>query len=294
MGVFSTIGRLVSMRVAPAFIAYPFFGSLIVGSVLVAPVTASAQDEASIPSHCLAVAQDMERNFFGASVMFASLVQPTVQSVKINFVGHSTFRIESQAGVIVATDFAGNAGYGKPLPTVVTMNHAHSSHFTDNPDPQIPHVLRGWNPQGGPAKHHLEVKDMIIRNVPTDIRRWGHTEPDGNSIFVFEVAGLCIGHLGHLHHQPNDEDYALIGRLDIVMVPVDGSMTMNADSMAAVADRLRSSILLPMHYWQPESLNIFLSELESDFQIDVRRDPGLEVSLRTLPDKPTVIVLPPG
>ena len=44
------------------------------------------------------------------------------------------------------------------------------------------------------------VDDVYIRNVPTDIRNGGAMEADGNSIFIFEVAGLCIGHLGHLHH----------------------------------------------------------------------------------------------
>ena len=64
-----------------------------------------------------------------------------------------------------------------------------------------------------------------MRNVSTDIRvaaRRRHVEPSGNSIFVFEVAGLCIGHLGHLHHEPDAEQYAALGRLDVVMAPVDG------------------------------------------------------------------------
>jgi L-ascorbate metabolism protein UlaG (beta-lactamase superfamily) len=43
---------------------------------------------------------------------------------------------------------------------------------------------------------------------------------DGNSIFIFEVAGLCIGHLGHLHHKLDENHFAAIGRLDIVMVPI--------------------------------------------------------------------------
>ncbi|MEY9138330.1 hypothetical protein ACVIWV_010144 [Bradyrhizobium diazoefficiens] len=30
------------------------------------------------------------------------------------------------------------------------------------------------------------------------------------------VAGLCIGHLGHLHHKLDDSHFAQIGRLDIV------------------------------------------------------------------------------
>ncbi|NIX22805.1 MAG: Zn-dependent hydrolase, partial [Actinobacteria bacterium] len=93
--------------------------------------------------------------------------------------------------------------------------------YTDFPDPAIEHVLRGWNPEGGPAEHDLDVGDVHIRNVPTDIRGWsGLVEPDGNSIFIFEVADLCIGHLGHLHHRLSDADLALIGRLDVVFAPV--------------------------------------------------------------------------
>ena len=47
---------------------------------------------------------------------------------------------------------------------------------------------------------------MLVRNVPTDIRGWGGQaiENYGNSIFVFEAEGLCIGHLGHLHHEPDE------------------------------------------------------------------------------------------
>ena len=63
--------------------------------------------------------------------------------------------------------------YGaNPLPRVVTMNKAHRTHYSDFPDPGIEYVLRGWNPDGGPARHALVVDDVYIRNVPTDIRNW--------------------------------------------------------------------------------------------------------------------------
>ena len=57
---------------------------------------------------------------------------------------------------------------------------------------------------------------------------------DGNSIFIFEVAGLCIGHLGHLHHKLDDSHFAQIGRIDILMVPIDGSYTMSLDGMSEI------------------------------------------------------------
>ena len=133
------------------------------------------------------------------------------------------------------------------------MNRAHSTHYTLNPDPRIKHVLHGWGDKDAPAKHMLAVGDVLVRNVPTDIRRYiydGNSDamvPDGNSIFIFEVAGFCIGHLGHLHHPLDDSHIAAIGRLDVVMVPVDGTYTMSLDGISDIVRRLRSSVVLPMH-----------------------------------------------
>jgi hypothetical protein len=58
---------------------------------------------------------------------------------------------------------------------------------------------------GIPAEHRLDLGDMLVRNVTTDTRGpFGEgAQRDGNSIFIFEAAGLCIGHLGHLHQIPS-------------------------------------------------------------------------------------------
>ena len=103
--------------------------------------------------------------------------------------------------VRIATDY--NSYVRPPVPPdIVTMNHAHSTHYTDSPEPEIKHVLRGWGPTPDqPARHDVTVRDVRVRNVPTNIRDWrGGTERHGNSIFIFEMAKMCIAHLGHLHH----------------------------------------------------------------------------------------------
>ncbi len=215
-------------------------------------------------------------------------------AVEITYITHSTFRLRTPAGVTIATDYAGYAGPG-PAPTVVTMNHAHETHFTAFPDPDIQHVLRGWNPQGGPAVHKLTIADVFIRNVSTDIRSWGGgVEPQGNSIFIFEVADLCIGHLGHLHHKLTAEHLALIGRLDVVFAPVDGGNTLDLPSMIQVLKDLRASLVIPMHFFGSGSLNVFLAGMAEEFDIRVARDPTIRVSLRNLPKQPTVLVLGGG
>jgi len=277
--------------------AWTFLGLLAVSAnafdrsaASLTPIQTQAAPERP-PSNCLAIAEALPR----ATYVNLTPVQGGVPvgTVRIEYVGHSTFWIESPGGVTIATDFAGWTG-NRGTPRVVTMNKAHETHYTDNPDPAIEHVLRGWNPEGGAAQHNVEIGDVLIRNVTTDIRAWGVPEKDGNSIFIFEVSGLCIGHLGHLHHELGAAHVGWIGRLDVVMVPVDGSYTLPTENMVEVIKMLRARVVLPMHAFGEWSLNRFVSALSKDFAVRRGEMSSLSLSLDTLPATPTVIVLDPA
>ncbi|WP_246723652.1 MBL fold metallo-hydrolase [Rhizobium sp. ARZ01] len=251
---------------------------------------ANTQDATKPASQCQMIAQAPLRAVF-AGLSGADTAQAHIEgTVKITYIGHSTFFIETPGGVRIATDF--NGWYEPPsLPTVVTMNKAHSSHYTLSPDPDIAHVLHGWREDGGPAGHDLVVGDTYVRNVSTDIRGWGGAmEENGNSIFIFEVAGLCIGHLGHLHHELTDKQYAEIGRLDVLMVPVDGGLTMGPQSMSHVVERLRSALILPMHRRGPPIAQ-FLSMFDDGFDVSLSEVASVDVSVATLPQRPLILVL---
>ncbi|MEM8839635.1 MAG: MBL fold metallo-hydrolase [Pseudomonadota bacterium] len=242
-------------------------------------------------SLCQAVAQRGGVIRAAATPASSSGLQPF--EVSITYVGHSTFRVEDATGVVAATDYAGNAGPGK-VPDVVTMNHAHSTHWTPNPDPRIPYVLKGWGENGAPASHHVQIGETIIRNVTTDINStYSGFEENGNSIFIFEMGGLCIGHLGHLHHLLTDEHYAKIGRLDVLMVPVDGGYTLNLADMTKIVKRLNASVILPMHWFGEYSLQRFLTGVKEGFAVEVKKDTSITLSLNTLPATATVMVLQP-
>jgi L-ascorbate metabolism protein UlaG (beta-lactamase superfamily) len=254
---------------------------------LIAP--AAAQD-APRTSECLAMANAAPH----ATPVSLRLAAAT-DEVAITYAGHSTYYIDTPGGVRIATDFSGAYRTGR-LPDVVTMNRAHGTHYTLFPDSRIPHVLHGWGEGGAPAKIAQRVGDVFIRNVTTDIRRYfgdnSSTEmiKDGNSIFIFEVAGLCIGHLGHLHHQLDDSHFAAIGRLDIVMVPIDGTYTMSLDGVSDITRRLRASVVLPMHRFMTP-LDDFMRKIGQQFEIDVRSERTLKISRGSLPGTPTVIIL---
>ena len=212
--------------------------------------------------------------------------------VRISYVGHSTFLIESPQLVRIATDY--NDYVRSPmLPDIATMNHAHSTHYTLSPDSGIKYVLHGWADDEKPARIDLQYKDVRVRNVPTNIRTFeGGTERHGNSIFIFEVANLCIAHLGHLHHTLTQQQLNEIGRVDIVLVPVDGSYTLDLDGMVEVLHALKAPLMIPMHYFSAYTLDRFLQRVRQDWDVEVAEIPSLVVSKTSLPAKPKVLVLP--
>jgi L-ascorbate metabolism protein UlaG (beta-lactamase superfamily) len=216
--------------------------------------------------------------------------------VRLTFIGHATFLIESPAGVTIATDYSD--GVKPPIvPDIVTMNRAHSTHFSFNPDPGIDHVLQGWGDNGEPARHELTVRDVWIRNVTTNIRGGFGMSPgiqrDMNSIFVFEVAELCIAHLGHLHHPLTPDHLKALGRIDVVLAPVDGSYTLNIEDMIGVLKDIGAPLVIPMHFFTQSNLTSFVSRLEEDgYAVQTSDGPTVTLSYSTLPTKPTALSLP--
>lgn len=263
--------------------------TLLAALVLAAPAWAQAPRA----SHCIAVA-DAPGVEYVRQASFAGGLDPF--AVRLHYIDHAMFMIETGDGATAVTDYVGFIGATDFFPDVATMNRAHSSHWTGRPDPRIPNVMRGWE---GPGQA-VETGDLFVRNVPTDIRgsvfadgEGGGAIRDGNSIYVFEAAGLCIGHLGHLHHVPSDAQYAALGRMDVVMAPVDGGLTLPRAELIEVLSTLRSQVVIPMHWFGRANLEAFIAEMSDAFEVERPGGATLELSLRDLPDRPTIVVLEP-
>lgn len=261
-------------------------------AMLMVVLAGAVQAQERRPSHCIAIADAAPGLEY---LQKAAWTDPVPDySVRLRYIAHSSFLLQTPGGLNAVTDYNGFIGNTRLIPDIVTMNHAHELHFTENPDPAIPYPLKGWGPFGQGIEHYLDLGEMLVRNVSTDIRLpFGGIEEKGNSIFVFEVEGLCIGHLGHLHQVPTDAQYAALGRLDVVMVPVDGGMTMPLPEMMSVIRRLKSSVVLPMHWFGGFTLETFLAGMSDDFVIERRAGSEIEISLASLPERPTVVVLQP-
>jgi L-ascorbate metabolism protein UlaG (beta-lactamase superfamily) len=263
--------------------------ALVIAALSGAPALQAQEAKPEMRENCPGLIASPGPRIIPAAFRLAAL---SADQVRITYAGHSTFLIESARLVRIATDYN---DYVRPvvIPDIVTMNYAHDTHFTDNPQPAIKHVLRGWTQSGAPARHDVQVEDVRVRNVPTNIRNWeGGTRRHGNSIFIFEIGNLCIAHLGHLHHTLTQQQLDEIGRVDVVLVPVDGSFTLDLEGMIEVLQALKAPLMIPMHYFSSYTLQRFLDRVRQAWTVELADVPSVVVSKTTLPATPKVLVLP--
>jgi L-ascorbate metabolism protein UlaG (beta-lactamase superfamily) len=106
------------------------------------------------------------------------------------------------------------------------------------------------------------------------------------------MKGLCIAHLGHLHHELTDQQYGQLGLVDVVLVPVDGSYTLDLAGMIKVIREVNARLIVPMHYFNTYSLERFLSQMRPHYAVKISEVPSVVLTRAGLPSRPEVLVLP--
>ena len=119
-----------------------------------------------------------------------------------------------------------------------------------------------------------------------------------NLLFVLESEGLRIAHLGDLGHIPTPAQVRELGRVDVLLLPVGGYYTIDAQSAAALCHRVQPRMIIPMHYrtqanadWPIAPVEDFLSAMDAQ---DAPRMPLLRVTAKDLSEQPRVAVLTEG
>ncbi|UCD10010.1 MAG: MBL fold metallo-hydrolase [Dehalococcoidales bacterium] len=165
--------------------------------------------------------------------------------MKIKWLGHASFLITVDSGVKIITDpYEPIMGMNyKPIDEsadIVTVSHGHGDHNNVA-------AVRG-NPQIVDKSTPVEVKGIKFNGIDTYHDNSGGSERGANVIYCFEVDGIRVCHLGDLGHMLSDEQVASIGKVNVLMVPVGGNFTIDAGTADLVVEKLKSSIVIPMHF----------------------------------------------
>lgn len=176
------------------------------------------------------------------------------QAARLTWHGQSCFVLESATGARIVMDPI-PAGLGYTLPEnlradAITISHDHGDHNNVALVIGKPKIFRGLTPdKKGWVKVKERIKDIEIRSVGAY-----HDDEQGkkrglNAIFVFEVGGVRVAHLGDLGHELNDQQLSDLGNVDVLMIPVGGFFTVDSRQATRVVDQIRPRVLvIPMHY----------------------------------------------
>lgn len=165
--------------------------------------------------------------------------------MKITCLGHASFLIESGDTCIVTDPFAKRVGY--PIYTgkvdIVTVSHDHYDH-------NAVELLQG-NPRVVKQTGEFTIDDVQITGFDTFHDKRQGQERGRNIVFRIVTEGISLLHLGDLGHALAPETTARLGQIDVLMLPVGGRYTVDADEAFAIAESLQPRIIIPMHYKTP-------------------------------------------
>lgn len=206
--------------------------------------------------------------------------------MKIVYRGHASFIIETSGKTIITDPYSGNYGYPiKPVKAdIVTVSHDHGDHNAVETIQGQPLVVKG------PFVN--EVEGINFYGFQSFHDRSQGRQRGRNTIFKIKSEGLRIVHLGDLGVPLTPAQVDEIGPVDILMVPVGGTYTVDAAEAREVVDSLHPKIVIPMHYKNAYStLNIDKVDKFIAAYKKVEQLPSLQIQSTDLSDKQRVVVL---
>jgi L-ascorbate metabolism protein UlaG (beta-lactamase superfamily) len=208
--------------------------------------------------------------------------------VDITWLGLACFRIRGSQAVVITDPFPPDSGYtlGKQTADIVTVSHPHPSHSYVQGVSGPPRVVKG------PGEY--EISGVLILGLTAYHDAVKGLSRGKNTVYIMEVDGVTICHLGDIGHVINDEHIEDMGKVDILMLPVGGVTTITAGMAAETIRKIEPKIVLPMHYQTPgtsrelEPVETFLKEMG---QSPIEPKPKLNINKNNLPLAMQVVIL---
>ena len=155
--------------------------------------------------------------------------------MKLTWNGHSCFTFDTDMGTVVFDPYETDYVPGLHLPDLaadmVLCSHEHNDHCY---------------PEG--VRQSRRAVGFSVETVDTFHDGEGGALRGKNTVHIIDAAGFRLVHLGDLGHVPTEEQFAAMGRIDALLVPMGGFYTIDALQAKEICDRLQPRIIFPMHY----------------------------------------------
>ncbi len=162
--------------------------------------------------------------------------------MKIRYLGHSCFVFTESTGTSIVTDPYGKIGFRMPSVSAdaVTVSHGHYDHCNVKAVGGDPVVI---NEEG-----KYEVGGVTIKAIKSYHDDKNGAKRGENLIFKFRMDGLEVCHLGDLGEECSSSLIETLLPVHVLLIPVGGTYTIDAEQAKEYVDRIMPSIVIPMHY----------------------------------------------
>lgn len=217
--------------------------------------------------------------------------------MEITFLGHSSFKLRGKNATVVTDPFDKSVGFAMPKVSadIVTISH---DHFDHNNASAVTGTSRRDNPYVITAPGEYEVSGVGIFGWKSYHDAVEGQERGRNTMFSIHMEGIRFVHLGDIGHLVSEEDVEHLGAVDVLLVPVGGVYTIDAETAVKMVTRLQPSLVIPMHFKTPahdpekfgtlSGVDLFLKEMGVD---EVETVEKLKLTSEDLPEEAEVVVL---
>jgi L-ascorbate metabolism protein UlaG (beta-lactamase superfamily) len=214
--------------------------------------------------------------------------------MKIKYLAHACFLISSEKGIKIITDpykTSNDLNYGeiKESADIVTVSHTHFDHNNVSAVKGSPQIINK------PGKSN--IKGMEFNGIDTYHDDEVGRARGNNIVFCFTVDGLRICHFGDLGHNLDENQLAAVGKVDILLTPVGGFFTIDAETASQISGKIKPKVIIPMHYSTPKcklpikGIDEFLKDKNNVTRIN---ESEIEFTSDKLPQATQIVVLQPA
>jgi len=212
--------------------------------------------------------------------------------MQITWLGHSAFRLQGKGAtdaVSIITDPYNGDKVGLKLPRIeadiVTISHDHEDHNNLAGVKGEPFVIRGAG--------EYEIKSVYIDGIHSfhDAEKGG--KRGDNIMYRFDIEDISVAHLGDLGHELDDKQLERLEGTDILLIPVGGIFTIDAQKAVSVINQIEPRIVIPMHYKVP-GLKIDLNGVDQFLKalaVKPRYEEKLKINKKDLPQEDMELVI---
>lgn len=161
---------------------------------------------------------------------------------EIKWFGHACVHIRAREASIMMDPVPRSKGfrYNKQRADIVTLSHNHEGHTATDM------ISSEFKLVNGPGEY--EMNDVFITGTRTYHDNERGAQKGRNTVYVVEVEGSTICHLGDLAHELTDEQAEAISSVDVLLTPVGGGPGLNAAQAVAVVNQIEPGVVIPIQY----------------------------------------------